>query len=332
MLTSLKRFLIWRWRKGFKETSKSFFDAAHNAQGDYRHYMPDAAYRPLGLTNGMISRTLLNNKLLFEKVVGQYVPVPPTLAMIERGELFAPPGGAIRSFEALLEYIRTQPVALKPVEGAKGKGVYSLSWQDVPLLDGSPMQLDEVDKLINRLDYYLVVPWIQQADYAAAVFPEAGNSLRLITMRDPQDNHRPFIAAAVQKFGTRSSAPTDNWGRGALFAPIDLKTGVMGSGLEDPERTQGKPVWHNSHPDTGARINGLSVPRWSETITVLLDLLEAMPVFTYVGWDVLMTNEGFYVIEGNPAPGLGALQLARPVLTDPRVRRFAEHYRVIKHQ
>lgn len=332
MLTSLKRSLIWQWRKGFKETSKSFFDAAHKAQGTYQDYIPDAAYRTLSLTNGMMSRTLLNNKLLFEKVVGQYVPVPPTLALIERGELFAPPDGAIQSFDALLEYIRTQPVALKPVEGAKGKGVYNLSWRAIPLLNGSPMQLDELNTLISRLDYYLVVPWIQQANYAAVVFPDSGNCLRLITMRDPGDNHRPFIAAAVQKFGTRNSAPTDNWGQGALFAPIDLETGIMGSGLEDPDRTQGKPIWHTSHPDTDARINGLCIPRWSQMITALLDLLTAMPLFIYVGWDVLMTNEGFYIIEGNPAPGLGALQLARPALADARVRRFAEHYRVIKHQ
>jgi hypothetical protein len=82
MLTSLQSSLIWRWRKGFKKTSKSFFDAAHGAQGDYQSYMPDAAYWPLESTNGMMSHTLLHNKLHFEKVVGQYAPIPPTLALI----------------------------------------------------------------------------------------------------------------------------------------------------------------------------------------------------------------------------------------------------------
>lgn len=329
MLTPLRRSLLWRWRKGFKPTSRTFYDLSQDAQGDYLNHLPDAAFRPLALTNGTMSRALLDDKLLFEKVVGRYAPVPPTLALIERGEVFAPtPDGPVRDREALLAYIRTRPVALKPAMGAKGKGVYRLSWQGGPLLDDVAITPGEVDALLSGLDYYLVVPWIAQADYAAAVFPDSGNSLRLITMRDPGDGQRPFIAAAVQKFGTRASAPTDNWSRGALFAPVAVETGVMGAGLADFAKTGGKPVWHASHPDTGARIEGLAVPRWSELTAALLGLLEALPIFTYAGWDVLVTNDGFYIIEGNNAPVVVSLQLTRPVLSDPRVRRFVVHHRL----
>lgn len=329
MLRPLKRSLVWRWRGGFKATSKTFFDAAHKAKGNYRHYIPDAAFKSLALTNGPTSRALLNDKLLFEKVVGQYTPVPPTLALIERGKVFAaPPGSTIDSLDGLLKYIQTQAVALKPALGAKGKGVYSLSWQDGFRLDGLPVQPHQVGTLLSRLDYYLVVPWIAQANYVASVFPEAGNTLRIITMRDPGDDNRPFIAAAVQKFGTRASAPTDNWSRGALFTPIDVDTGIMGSGLEDLARTRGKPVWHELHPDTGVRIEGAVVPRWPELTSVLLELLGALPIFSYVGWDMLVTDDSFYIIEGNPAPVVVSLQLVRPALADPRVQRFVSHHRI----
>lgn len=328
-MVSLKSTLIWRWRGGFKETSKAFFDAAHGASGNYSHYLPDAAFRPLALTNGTMSRALLGDKLLFEKTVGAYAPVPPTLALLDHGEVIAPvPSRAVGSLEALLDHVRLQPVALKPAKGAKGKGVYKLAWQDGPLLDGSPVDLGKVTALVRELDYYLVVPWIEQADYAASVFPDAGNSLRLITMRDPGDDQRPFIVAAVQKFGTRRSAPTDNWSRGALFTPIDVETGMMGSGLEDLSETGGKPVWHELHPDTGAQIKGLTVPRWPELTGALLKLLEALPMFTYVGWDVMVTHDGFYIIEGNPAPVVVSLQLTRPALSDPRVKRFISHYKI----
>ena len=329
MLTTLKGSLLWRWRKGFKATSKVFYDLSHGAHGDYLNHVPDAAFKPLALTNSIMSRTLLHDKLLFERVIGRYTPVPPTLALIERGKVFGPtPDGPVRDREALLAYAQTQPLALKPALGAKGKGVYKLSWQGGPLLDGVAISLAELDTLLSSLDYYLVVPWIAQADYAATVFPDSGNSLRLITMRDPGDGHRPFIAAAVQKFGTRASAPTDNWSRGALFAPVALETGVMTAGLADFSKTGGKPVWHPTHPDTGARIEGVTVPRWAELTAALLGLLGALPIFNYVGWDVLVTNDGFYIIEGNNAPTIVSLQLTRPALSDPRVRRFVVHHRL----
>lgn len=123
MLTPLRHSLLWRWREGFKPTSKVFYDLSHGARGDYFNHLPDAAFRPLALTNGTLSRALLGDKLLFERVIGRYAPVPPTLALIERGEVFKPtPDGPVRDREALFAYIRTQPVALKPAKGAKGKG------------------------------------------------------------------------------------------------------------------------------------------------------------------------------------------------------------------
>lgn len=330
MLTPLKRSLIWRWRKGFKPTSKVFFDTAHDARGDYTNYMPDASFRSLAATNGIAGRTLLNDKFLFEQVVGKHVRVPSTLAIVERGTFTAlDPDSVIDNLEALLRYVQVQAVALKPAQGAKGQGVYSLSGHDELRLDGVPVQGSRVAKLLEHLDYYLVVPWVQQADYAASVFAEASNTLRLITMRDPSDRHRPFIMAAVQKFGTRVSAPTDNWSRGALFAPVDLTTGVVGAGLADLAKTQGKPVWHEQHPDSGAPIKGVKVPGWSVLTSAVLDMLEALPLLTYVGWDVLVTQDGFYVIEGNPAPVVVSLQLTRPALTDARVRQFAEHHHVL---
>lgn len=332
MLNPLKSAFIWRWRKGFKTASKAYFDAAHGAEGDYSNYMPDAAFTPLVQSNGPLCRELLDNKLLFEKVVAPYAPVPSTLALIERDRVLAPtPSAPIQSLDTLLEYVRAHTVVLKPVRGMKGQGVHSLSWRDGPILDGASVHPSDLEALLCRLDFYMVVPWIAQADYAASVFPDAGNTLRIVTMRDPNDDGQAFIVAAVQKFGTRASVPTDNWARGALYAPVDIETGVMGSGLEDLVVNKGLPVWHELHPDTDARIDGLAVPRWPEVTAVLLELLEALPIFTYVGWDVLVTNEGFYIIEGNKAPVIVCLQLARPALSDPRVRKFAEHYGALRH-
>lgn len=54
------------------------------------------------------------------------------------------------------------------------------------------------------------------------------------------------------------------------------------------------------------------------------------PQLPYVGWDIVVTDPGeFTVIEGNTCSGVRVFQVHRPLLDDPRVRRFYEHHDVI---
>jgi hypothetical protein len=50
-----------------------------------------------------------------------------------------------------------------------------------------------------------------------------------------------------------------------------------------------------------------------------------MAYIPYVGWDIIVTDDGFCAIEGNNHPHLGHQDMA-PLLTDPRVRAFYERF------
>ncbi len=54
----------------------------------------------------------------------------------------------------------------------------------------------------------------------------------------------------------------------------------------------------------------------------------ALSFMKFVGWDVVVTEEGFSVIEGNNPPSLG-IQGWYPFFQDPRIRRFFEYYKVV---
>ncbi len=77
------------------------------------------------------------------------------------------------------------------------------------------------------------------------------------------------------------------------------------------------------HPDTGVEITGTKLPHWEYVTSKLLEVCREMAYIPYVGWDIVITERGFTVIEGNNYPDLGH-QYYGPLLVDPRVRAFYE--------
>jgi hypothetical protein len=121
------------------------------------------------------------------------------------------------------------------------------------------------------------------------------------------------------------SAPVDNWTAGGLSAKIDIETGTLGPGVRYPfSKTLN---WFAEHPDTGAQIEGRSIPRWESLRERLLDIAAAYSHLPYLGWDIVPTSDrGFTIIEANDCPGVNSLQVHQPLLADDRTRRFYEHH------
>jgi hypothetical protein len=214
-------------------------------------------------------------------------------------------------------------LVLKPVYGFGGDGVHVCrSAGDGVVVDGERESRAAFVDRIDALDDSLVTAYVDQADHAARLFPDATNTLRVVTLRDP-DTGDPFVADAVHRIGTRRSAPVDNWSRGGLSATI-RDDGTLSPGAQWlPDR--GVVRWFESHPDTGERIVGTPVPDWEPIREGVLSMARAMPYLPRVGWDVLPTGDGeFVVLEANAHAATRTLQVHGPLLRDDRVRRFYE--------
>lgn len=88
-------------------------------------------------------------------------------------------------------------------------------------------------------------------------------------------------------------------------------------------------LWHETHPTTHSQITGLTIPHWDYTKTTILEIAKYLSFIPYIGWDVVITEEGFKILEGNDFPSLAIIQMHSPLLKDPQVRRFYEKYNVI---
>jgi hypothetical protein len=283
-------------------------------------------------SNGPFAVALFSDKLLSHMLMRPHIRLPELLALVERGHIFPFQRSDVADVDSLLEYCQeVGAVILKPAQGMKGGGVVRLEGSGASLtINGQAGDKATVAALVARLDDYLIEACVTQSGHAASIFPGAANTLRLVTIRDVDNAQEPFIAAAIHKFGTKTTVPTDNWTRGGLSAAVDLETGVLGPAVRNARHAGSAPVWSPTHPDTGAQIEGVRVPHWPQVKECVLAIMTSFNFLVYIGWDILITDAGPCLIEGNTGNiGVRSLQVHRPLLRDPRVRRFFEFYEVI---
>ena len=122
------------------------------------------------------------------------------------------------------------------------------------------------------------------------------------------------------------AATVDNFRQGNLVAPIDPKTGRLGTGVS--RDLDGVISSVERHPDSGAVIAEGSVPFFEEACALCRRAHHAFPFPRMVGWDVAITREGPVLVEGNYLFGTEAPQVAHGTpLGQPSYLACAAHSR-----
>jgi len=309
--------------KGFYGETKIIYQLTKE---NYKDYLSDYKRLKAKFINGRYS-FVLNNKVVFERVYKDNVKIPKTLALIEKGEII-PFGSDIKDVNSLIEYAKKNlKVVIKPVDGGGGSGVFIVKFDNGNLyIDNNKVAEDDLQKKICRLDNYIINEFVIQGEFAKKLYPQSLNTMRILTMLDPSTK-KAFIPFAVQRIGTKSSAPADNWTQGGISAEIDIETGEIKEGASFP--LSGKVEWLKEHPETGYRFYGLKIPGWENIKEEIIALAEKHPYIKYAGWDVALTDSGITIIEGNNCTGMNLLQIHRPILKDERVKNFYKFYRII---
>lgn len=212
-------------------------------------------------------------------------------------------------------------LVLKPVNAAGGDGVRHCTYDGQAYrVNGTQVSPRRLRKTVSTLDASVAMAFVEQASYANKLFPDATNTIRVITMWD-NENGEAFSPAVVHRIGTERSAPVDNFDRTGIAAKIDPETGELGTGIQ--LAADGSVREHDVHPDTGSAISGRTVPGWQSIFEGVLEIAAAFSYVPYVGWDVVVTGPGeFALLEANNCPGLKSLQAHDPLLLDDRARRF----------
>ena len=121
--------------------------------------------------------------------------------------------------------------------------------------------------------------------------PDSVNTVRVITYFDGE---KTIIHDAFMKVGQKGSF-VDNGGAGGILISVDPETGVLKSDGCDE-----RGVIYETHPDTGTKFNGYSLPDWDQARALAMELSTKVPGICYIGWDFTYTDKNqWIVVEGN---------------------------------
>lgn len=280
----------------------------------------------------------LNNKLAFHYLLsdhdehraavyavlqnGRAYPLGPSHDRVGGSDSGSEAGNWVR---ACLD--REGTLVIKPITGGGGTNVrLCRSVDDGYVVNGTIHTAAEFKQVVTDLDEYLVCEFVEQAAYAAEIYPHSVNTMRVLTMYDAKAGE-PFVPIATHRFGTAYSGKLDNFEQGGLSVGVDRDTGRLGSGIR--YRPPDLPERFDTHPDTDEPIAGVEVPGWEQITTALLDIADQLSYIPYIGWDIVVTDAGeFTIIEANNNTS-AVIQMHEPLLREERTRQFYERYGVI---
>lgn len=211
------------------------------------------------------------------------------------GEFLRRDWALVSDREKALAFLERHDVFMaKPINGTCGKGIEKIT----------ASQRGGAQKVYAELaasgDDWLLEEVIAQHPAVSALYPDAINTLRVVTIRKDGVIH---IICTYFRIGNHGR-PVDNFNSGGMVAPVDEKTGIVADRAIDKDKNL-----YAVHPQTGTPIQGFQFPDWEAALDLCCRAADRVPQLGYLGWDVAFTPDGPVLVEGNEFPGYDIYQL-----------------------
>ncbi|MEM7768272.1 MAG: alpha-L-glutamate ligase-like protein [Pseudomonadota bacterium] len=215
---------------------------------------------------------------------------------------------------------------IKPAHGSQGKGILILLNQTCPRRPewqrngGKPVAEHDIHfhaqnvmsgmfSLGGEPDTAMVEERIQFDEVFGEISVGGVPDIRIVALKG-------VPIAAMLRLPTAESDGKANLHQGGVGVGIHIPTGVTHSAMQHDRRIQ-------HHPDTGAPLNGVSIPGWHEMLEIAAKSYEVTGL-GYLGVDIVLDKDkGPMLLELNARPGL-AIQIANGHGLRNRVQAVSE--------
>ena len=186
------------------------------------------------------------------------------------------------SFEEFSKFIskHQQRIICKPVDEEGGKGI------DLYQGSASKQAYDELKRNNLLLEECIV-------QHPSMCFGNKSvNTIRVYSVLDR--NNKAHILKAVLRAGVGQSV-VDNFHSGGVIYPVNVEHGFIESFGVRRQDKSGVYI----HPGTDIVMLGFNIPNWGMLKERVIEMAESLPQVRYIGWDMVITQDGVDMIEAN---------------------------------
>ncbi len=294
-----RRKELLKWLRKYKEVNKFYNLYGCDVEGvdpetfvDYRINFMGNRDR-LNYSGKPFSQVgLLQDKFQFYKYMSvNGIPVVPVFAFLCDGRLYDVNMNPVDT-DATLGHETN--LFVKCIDGLGGDGVYHFA--DYAVYKAS------ADKLAHGK--FIIQHGIRQAVDINAMYSGAINTLRLVTTNDGQN---VSVFAAAFRIATSYSGKVDNLSAGGIAVGVNPDGSLRPLGkikkLKDNFDTS-----LSEHPDTHVVFADFRIAAYDQAV----ELVKKAHRFFYnvpsIGWDVVFTEDGVQLLEGNDNWGMSLIQ------------------------
>lgn len=291
-------------------------------------YLPESLRYQTIKING-VYKDIFNNKLMFYDFFKNDIPIAKNIYYVDgNGRIIdLENNGKVIKVEEMIRNLEKVRTIVKPVVGGGGHGVFNLeylgegSWK----YDESEIDIRSLKDKIKNMKHHLFTEFVEQSKYTKVLNPKSTNTFRVMMIRNPKTGRVKTIRVLL-RIGNKKTGIADNFddGDGGFIGKIDFNNETLESVVMISDDYY--PQFIYRHPDHGASFENRKFPGLKNAIKDLEDVFESYPLFNYVGWDLVLTEKGYTVIEANNHPGFMFAQIYEPLMKSEEEREFYTYW------
>lgn len=209
---------------------------------------------------------------------------------------------------------------MKPIAGSRGEGFCKLTAGSSGLsVNDRAVTAEELKGFLCSVRRHIVTEYLNSHSDIRRIYDATPNTLRLMVIHDSRDG--PQLVGAFMRFGCAATGNVDNASAGGIVCGVDMATGQL---FMPKVFVAGKIADLLVHPDSGCHIDGLVLPNWRAIKNGIVSISADYPQLVYMGYDVVVTENGFKILEINSLQDIRTMQMWYPLMNHAHARRFFE--------
>ena len=285
---------------------------------NYRNYLPDFHYFMMHPLNNHF-KIWVNDKLTLKYMLNNssFMDVMPKYYLYVENDgsytyLMDCPSDVSKNENFLWNLLqKKQTLAMKPNNGSGGIGFIKLEHWGKDMQENNTLITHErFNSIRESIRNYIVTEYCHQHHDFTKIWEKSECTLRIIMYKLPKqfksDDDMWKCVVSFARFGTNISGGASNLSSGGVGVGFDFLTGEFDDFSIRYKKYCKDSIWRfNSHPDTKFIWYGYKLPNWSLVKQKIYDICKYLSSLSYLGFDVIITEDGMKLCEINTLPAMG---------------------------